>query len=262
MPPLDATALCPLIADAARAAGEAIMAVYASDFDARQKSDSSPVTDADEAAEAIILAALRTCAPETPIVAEEAVARDGAPPPAGRFWLVDPLDGTREFINRNGEFTVNIALVEGGRPVLGVVYLPAQDLLYAGVAGQGATREKDGERAAIAVRRADRDALDVVASRSHRDAATDAFLSGLQVRNLVAAGSSLKFCRVAEGGADLYPRFGPTMEWDTAAGHAVLAAAGGTVTNPDGSPFLYGKADYRNGGFLAYGAGLEGLKAD
>ncbi len=262
MPQLDPIALCPIIADAARAAGEAIMAVYASDFDARSKSDSSPVTDADEAAEAIILAALHTCSPGTLVVAEEAVARDGAPPPTERFWLVDPLDGTREFISRNGEFTVNIALVEGGTPVLGVVYLPAQDLLYTGIAGHGAARETDEGRTEIAVRRADPQGLDVVASRSHRDAATDAFLSGLQVRNLVPAGSSLKFCRVAEGSADLYPRFGPTMEWDTAAGHAVLSAAGGTVTMPDGSPFRYGKPDYRNGGFLAFGSGLPGLRAD
>lgn len=262
----DPTSLCPIVADAARAAGEAIMAVYSRDFDARQKEDSSPVTDADEAAEAVILAALRACDPATPVVAEESVARDGVPASAltaegSRFWLVDPLDGTREFISRNGEFTVNIALVEDGAPVLGVVYLPAQDLLYAGIPGLGAERTAAGRREAIRVRQADPKGLDVLASRSHRDAETEAFLQRLHVRQLVAAGSSLKFCRVAEGAADLYPRFGPTMEWDTAAGHAVLAAAGGSVTLLDGAPFRYGKPGFRNGGFLAYGAGLEGLQA-
>jgi len=254
--------LRPAIAEAARAAGAAIMAIYADGFDARSKADASPVTDADEAAEAVILEALRTLAPDIPVVAEEAVSQSGAPEVGARFWLVDPLDGTREFINRNGEFTVNIALVEDGLPVLGVVYLPAQDLLYDGAAGQGARRVGAAGDEAIAVRRADPQALDVLASRNHRDAETDAFLARLHVRHLVAAGSSLKFCRVAEGSADLYPRFGPTMEWDTAAGHAVLLAAGGTMTLPDGTPFRYGKPGFRNGAFLACGGGLEGLRAD
>lgn len=262
MPSSDFATLRPAIALAARKAGAAIMAIYAQGFDAREKADASPVTDADEAAEAVILDALRALAPDIPVVAEEAVAQGGAPTVADRFWLVDPLDGTREFISRNGEFTVNIALVEDARPVLGVVYLPAQDLLYEGAAGQGALRTgPDGRPEPIAVRQADPRALDVLASRSHRDAQTDAFLAGLQVRQLVAAGSSLKFCRVAEGAADLYPRFGPTMEWDTAAGHAVLLAAGGTVTLPDDSPFRYGKPGFRNGPFIARGAGLDELRA-
>jgi 3'(2'), 5'-bisphosphate nucleotidase len=214
------------VCDIARRAGEVVMAVYASDFEVRGKTDASPVTLADEQAEAVIVAALRELAPGVPIVAVEAVAAGQVPQAAARFWLVDPLDGTKEFISRNGEFTVNIALVEDGAPVLGVVLAPAIGRLFAGSVGQGAWVEEGGERRPIHCRQVPPEGLTVVASRSHGDAdALDAFLGGRPVAALRNAGSSLKLCLVAAGEADLYPRLGRTMEWDIAAGHAVLAAA-------------------------------------
>ena len=225
------------------------------------KDDSSPVTEADLRAEAAILAGLAREAPDLAVVAEETVARHGAPRCPARFALVDPLDGTREFVRRNGEFTVNIALVEDGAPVLGVVFAPTLGLLWSGAAGAGAFvatcargARAPHERRAIAARPAP-GRLVALASRSHGDPQTEAFLAALPLASRASAGSSLKFCRIAEGAADVYPRFAPTMEWDTAAGHAVLAAAGGIVTAPDGAPFLYGKceAGYRNGPFVAWG---------
>jgi 3'(2'), 5'-bisphosphate nucleotidase len=238
----------------ARAAGDAILEIYATDFGVRDKSDASPVTDADERAEALILRDLAALTPDIPVVSEEA-AEAGLVPEAGtRFWLVDPLDGTKEFISRNGEFTTNIALIEQGRPVLGVVLVPTQDRLFAGAAGVGAFVEDDAGRRSIACRTAPAEGLTIVSSRSHGDAAAlDAFLDGRPVAAAVTAGSSLKFCLVASGEADLYPRLGRTMEWDTAAGHAVLDAAGGRVSDVTGTELGYGKPGFENPHFVAQG---------
>lgn len=238
-----------------RSAGAAVMEVYASDHGVRSKDDASPVTDADVRAEAVILAGLRDLAPDVPVVAEEEVAAGRVPAIGERFWLVDPLDGTKEFISRNGEFTVNIALVEHGVPVLGVVLAPALDRLYAGAAGRGAWVEDGSGRHRIQVRSVPAEGLTVVGSRSHGDAAAlDAFLAGRKVAAVRSAGSSLKLCLVAAGEADLYPRLGRTMEWDIAAGHAVLTAAGGSVCDLAGAPLRYGKAGFDNPHFVAAGA--------
>jgi len=237
-----------------RDAGDLIMSVYATDFAVRGKADASPVTEADEKAEALIVAALRRLAPQVPIVAEEAIAAGAQVQVGDWFWLVDPLDGTKEFISRNGEFSVNVALVHGGVPVLGVVLAPALDRLFAGVRGQGAFVEHAGQRRNIACRAVPADGLTVVASRSHGDAAAlDAFLAGRTVAALANAGSSLKLCMVAAGEADLYPRLGRTMEWDIAAGHAVLLAAGGSVNDLSGAPLRYGKPGFDNPHFAAAG---------
>lgn len=236
----------------AREAGALIMDIYRSDFEVRGKEDASPVTEADEQAEQLILARLQALQPQTPIVSEEAAAAGDIPQTCQRFWLVDPLDGTKEFIQRNGEFTVNIALIEGGNPVLGAVYAPALDRMYAGAQGVGAWVEAGGQRQSIACRDIPADGLDVVASRSHGDAqALEQFLQGRLVRSLKSAGSSLKICLVAAGEADIYPRLGRTMEWDIAAGHAVLAAAGGQIRTLDGEVLLYGKQDLSNPHFYA-----------
>jgi 3'(2'), 5'-bisphosphate nucleotidase len=243
------------VADIARRAGALILEVYATDFSVRGKADTSPVTEADERAEQLIVPALRALDATVPVVAEEAVAAGDNPAVGEWFWLVDPLDGTREFINRNGEFTVNIALVHRGLPVLGVVLAPALGRLFAGAAGQGAYLEEGGTRRAIRCRPVPDAGLTVVASRSHGDAAAlDAFLAGRRVAALANAGSSLKLCLVAAGEADLYPRLGRTMEWDIAAGHAVLAAAGGQVTALDGAPLCYGKPGFENPHFVASAA--------
>ena len=249
----------PLIA-AARLAGNAILAVRAKGLDVRRKVDGSPVTEADETAERIILAVLGEIAPAIPVVAEESVARDGAPEVgATSFWLVDPLDGTKEFIAGRDEFTVNIALIEDGSPIMGVVYLPALGELYLGIAGRGAWRQQRDDETphAIAVRRPPAEGLTVLASRFHRTPEVDAYLERLSVAALRAAGSSLKFCVLASGEADLYPRFGRTMEWDTAAGDAVLRAAGGTVETVDGAPLRYAKPGFANPDFIARGAAAE-----
>jgi 3'(2'), 5'-bisphosphate nucleotidase len=239
----------------ARTAGAAIMAVYGTDFSVRGKSDASPVTEADVRAETLIIAGLRELVPEVPIVAEEAASAGQIPPVGSRFWLVDPLDGTKEFIGRNGEFTVNIALVEGGVPVLGVVLAPAMGRLYAGVAGGGAFIEDDQGRRSIHCRSVPPEGLTVVGSRSHGDeAALAAFLAGRKVASVASAGSSLKLCMVAAGEADLYPRLGRTMEWDIAAGHAVLLAAGGSVADLSGAALTYGKPGFDNPHFVASGA--------
>ena len=239
----------------ARAAGAIVMEVYATEFKVEGKGDASPVTEADHRAEALILPALARITPGLRVVSEEAASAGRIPVVAERFWLVDPLDGTREFIDRNGEFTVNIALVERGMPVLGVVLAPASGRLFAGAVGAGAfVEDESGHRKAIACRRAPAAGLTVVSSRSHGDfAALDAFLAGRVVASHVNAGSSLKLCLVAGGEADLYPRFGRTMEWDTAAGHAVLRAAGGRVTDLNGAELRYGKPDFANPHFVATG---------
>jgi 3'(2'), 5'-bisphosphate nucleotidase len=242
--------LVPLI----RQAGDVIMAIYATDFDVTVKGDDSPVTAADQRAEAVILAGLKALTPDTPVVAEEAVAGGAVPEASERFWLVDPLDGTKEFISRNGEFTVNIGLIEHGRPVLGLVLAPALGRLFGGAVGLGAWLEDVSGRRPIACRAVPAEGLTVVASRSHGDeTALDAFLAGRKVAGRTNAGSSLKLCLVAAGEADLYPRLGRTMEWDIAAGHAVLRAAGGRVTTLSGADLGYGKPGFDNPHFAASG---------
>jgi 3'(2'), 5'-bisphosphate nucleotidase len=245
-------------------AGTVIMKVYGGDFTVTQKADASPMTEADHLAEQVILAGLQRLAPNIPVIAEEEAAVGRVPEIGPLFFLVDPLDGTREFISRNGEFTVNIALIAKESPQLGVVYAPAKERLFYGYAPGAAfeTAVKPNltpadwpQATPIAARRAARDGLVVVASRSHRDAKTDAYLKPLRVKEFKSAGSSLKFCLIAAGEADLYPRFGQTMEWDTAAGHAVLACAGGRVSCLDGTAFLYGKTmdGFANPAFVARG---------
>jgi 3'(2'), 5'-bisphosphate nucleotidase len=258
---------CALAGIAARA-GEIVMRHYAAESIAsRKKDDFSPVTAADEEAEVFILAELAKIAPDVAVIAEEQVASGHVQKIGARFFLVDPLDGTKEFINRNGEFTVNIAEIENGKPVRGVVYAPAKGRLWLGETlnesgggawevpmTPGATFACD-ESHAIHVRKAPADGMIAVASRSHRDSKTDEYLEHYKIKDFISAGSSLKFCLVAAGEADIYPRHGRTMEWDTAAGHAVLMAAGGSVTRTDGSPFIYGKAneDFANPFFVAKG---------
>ena len=244
----------------ARRAGLVIMRIYATDFSVRGKDDASPVTDADDQAEALIRSGLDLLTPNIPIVAEESTAAGlvtETGPAGSRFWLVDPLDGTKEFISRNGEFTVNIALIEGGEPVLGVVFAPALGRLFAGSRSTGAYLEDESGRRVIGCRDVPESGLTVVASRSHGDdRALQAFLAGREVARRVAAGSSLKLCQVAMGEADLYPRLGRTMEWDIAAGHAVLAAAGGSVRRlDDGQELSYGKPGFENPHFVASGSG-------
>jgi 3'(2'), 5'-bisphosphate nucleotidase len=244
------------LARIARDAGELVLEVYATDFIVCGKDDDSPVTEADRRAEMLITAALQRLSPGLPIVAEEAVAGGQMPEGGACFWLVDPLDGTREFVSRNGEFTVNIALVAEGRPVLGVVFAPALDQLFAGDVHVGAWLETGGARRPIRCRRVPEAGMTVLASRSHGDAAAlDAFLAGLKVANRIGAGSSLKLCRIAAGEADLYPRLGRTMEWDIAAGQAVLVAAGGSIRDLQGAELRYGKPGFDNPHFVAEGLG-------
>ena len=253
-PPLNLAKLLAAITPCAEAAGAATMRFYGN-VGATEKADGSPVTAADQAAEDIILPALRALTPDIPVVSEEEAAQGLTPEVTGdRFWLVDPLDGTREFLNGNGEFTVNIALIEHHVPVLGIVVVPARGETYAGAGpGTATLRDSRGTRA-ISVRTPPAEGLTVVGSRSHGDAsAMEIFLDGLKVAAFRAAGSSLKLCLIAQGQADLYPRLGTTMEWDIAAGHAVLAAAGGHVDTLEGAPFLYGKPAYRNPHFAAFG---------
>lgn len=262
LPPRPERLTLDALIDAALAAGAEIMAVYAGDFAVIEKPDATPVTEADLRAEAVILARLEAIAPGVPVVAEEAAAAGIVPEIADRFFLVDPLDGSKEFIARNGEFTVNIALVEHGVPVAGVVYAPALGTIWWGEAGRGAfaaTTAGGGMSAprAIACGPCAPDGMRVVGSRSHAGSAEADYLKTIPVAAVVTAGSSLKFCLLAEGRADLYPRFGRTMEWDTAAGDAILRAAGGTVETLDSRPLAYGKrnqqgeTDFANPHFIA-----------
>lgn len=239
-----------------RDAAREIMRIYAGDLGERIKADRSPVTDADHAAEAIIVAGLRKLTPGLAVVAEEEMAAGHVPEINERpFWLVDPLDGTKEFIKKNGEFTVNIALVENGRPTLGIVLAPVPDTLWRGADRLGADKsEKGGAFAPIAVRTPPAAGLTACASRSHAIYSDlDIWFrnNGLAVAERIQAGSSLKFCLIAEGKADIYPRFGPTNEWDTAAGQGVLDAAGGEVVTTDGRPLTYGKPRFSNPHFIA-----------
>jgi 3'(2'), 5'-bisphosphate nucleotidase len=248
-------------------AGDKIMEIYGSDdFEVKTKSDESPVTIADEAADQIISDGLRAAFPDVMLVTEEQSATHSAS--GDTFLIVDPLDGTKEFINRRGDFTVNIALVEGGVPTRGVVYAPARSRMFFTLADGSSVEEtgdfpKDsiGPVQPISVSKPDNTALMVVASKSHRDQATDDYIAKYNVRDMKSAGSSLKFCLIATGEADLYPRVGRTMEWDTAAGHAVLTGAGGAVVRFDDlTPLTYGKADFANPFFIAHAPGVD-LKA-
>lgn len=252
------------LVDIALAAGRLQRSYFRQRPAVQAKADLSPVTVADTETEALIHAALREAAGDIPVVAEEAVAAGHVPPVGSRFFLVDPLDGTREFVAGRDEFTVNIALIEAGRPVLGVVLGPVAGALYC-VGGGGESLAADaGDLAGpadhlafrrISTRVPDLSGLVAVVSRSHLTPQTEAYLGGLSIAERRAVGSSIKFCAIAEGAADIYPRFGPTNEWDTAAGHAVLAAAGGSVCEPDGQPLTYGRAGrrFRNPDYIAWG---------
>ena len=237
----------------ARAAGIVVMRHYEAGCDARMKSDRSPVTDADEEAEKLILAELSAAYPGVPVVAEEEAAAGRIAKAGAHFFLVDPVDGTKEFVKRGGEFTVNIGEIKDGVAVSGVVLAPAIGRLFVGALGEGAFELFGDSLRAISARAPAADGLVAVSSRSHPDAKTDELLKTLPIKGNTNAGSSLKFCLVAAGEADIYPRAGQTMEWDTAAGHAVLAAAGGRMTTWEGAPFVYGKPDFRNGPFIARG---------
>jgi 3'(2'), 5'-bisphosphate nucleotidase len=259
------TALLELAADLARRAAAAILAVRAAGFAIARKTDRTPVTEADRIAEALIVEGLRMATPDIPVIAEEAweaergnPAAAPLPDPTARFWLVDPLDGTREFAAGRDAFTVNIGLVAGRRAVLGAVAVPATGELFGGLVGLGAWKEAEGApRRPIRVRLPPPEGLTVMASRHYADdPRLPRFLADRRVARVVHIGSAVKFCRIAEGAADLYPRFGPTMEWDTAAPQAVLEAAGGTVRliEDGGGPLLYGKPGWENPAFVCTGA--------
>ena len=237
-------------------AGNAILAIYNSDFAVEKKDDASPVTEADRRAEGLILEALRREITDAfPIIAEEEVAVGRIPQiDEGPFWLVDPLDGTKEFVRRQGEFTVNIALIEGGRPRLGVVHAPAKDATYWASPLGAFARTDGGADRAIACRPVPEKGLIAVASKSHRNPELEAFLARYDLAESIAAGSSIKFCLIASGLADIYPRTGRTMEWDTAAGHAIVWFAGGSVTDMQGSELTYGKPGFENPHFVVRGA--------
>ncbi len=236
---------------AAREAGAEILKLVAAGFEVETKADQSPVTVCDRAAEAIILDALARAAPGVPVIAEEEVAAGRIPAHGDTYFLVDPLDGTKEFVRGGDDYTVNIGLIVDGSPRLGVVYQPALDRLHLGLVGTGAWLEEGGARTAVATR-ALGEKREAVASKSHFNQATADYLEqALGACDYVAVGSSLKFCVVAEGRADIYPRLSPTSEWDTAAGHAVLLAAGGRVDGLDGTPLTYGKIAFLNRGFCA-----------
>jgi 3'(2'), 5'-bisphosphate nucleotidase len=243
--------------DIARAAGREILEVYGGEaVTATTKADASPLTAADLRAHSLITRRLQQLTPQLPVLSEEAAATPyGERAHWRRYWLVDPLDGTKEFLARNGQFTVNIALIDGHAPLFGVVHVPVSDLSYRGRPGHGAWRQQ-GAATPLPIRVASRAAtpLRVVGSRSHRGDSLDAFLARVGSYEMVSLGSSLKFCLVAEGAADVYPRLGPTSEWDTAAAHAVLAGAGGTVCQLDGAPLAYNTREaLRNPHFVGYG---------
>ena len=247
-------ALLSLAADLADRAGAVILEIRARGFAVQHKADLSPVTEADQAAEAIIAAGLRAARPDIPVIAEEEAAAGLAGEASAQFWLVDPLDGTREFTAGSDEFTVNIGLVRDGRVALGVVGVPAMREMFGGIVGHGAWKRTAAGRVPIAARVPPAEGLTVVASRRHGDVARlAAYLRGRPVARTLNFGSSLKFCRLAEGVADLYPRFGRTMEWDTGAAQAVLEAAGGTVCTLDGAPLCYGKPGWDNPHFVCTG---------
>lgn len=249
------TQLLELAADLARKAGAAILGVREQGFAAERKADASPVTAADRAAEAVIVAGLREATPHIPVIAEEEVAAGRITAPTREYWLVDPLDGTREFIAGNDEFAVNIGLVRDNRAYLGAVGIPALGELFGGIVGHGAWKRTRAGDQRIHVRTPPEEGLTVLASRYHaNNERLTAFLSGRHVARVINFGSAVKFCRLAEGVADLYPRFGRTMEWDTAAPQAVLEAAGGTVRTLDGEPLRYSKPGWENPHFVCTGS--------
>jgi 3'(2'), 5'-bisphosphate nucleotidase len=252
---MDDAALLSLAADLARQAGATILAVRARGFDTLRKADASPVTEADHAAEALIVAGLRRATPDLPVVAEEEIASGHVPARADSFWLVDPLDGTKEFAALRDDFAVNVGLVRDGRAVLGAVAVPAHGELFGGIVGQGAWKRTATGEKRIHARHPPPEGLDVIASRAHaNNERLAAFLAGRRVRSVMNVGSALKFCRIAEGIADLYPRFGRTMEWDTAAPQAVLEAAGGAVRVAEtDEPLRYGKPGWENPHFICVG---------
>ena len=263
----DNTTLIDALVAACIEAGAIILKVRAGGLSVESKADNSPVTEADRAAERAIEARLAAVAPGVPVIGEEAVSEGRIPETGDAFFLVDPLDGTREFVKGGNDFTVNIGLIRNSAPHLGVIYVPALGKLFGGVVGEGAWRTEvnngvAGERRPMRVRPAHDGPVDVVASRSHRTPETDAYIQKYAVGNLINRGSSLKFCAVAEGKADLYPRMGTTMQWDTAAGDAILRAAGGKVVTVDGRPLTYGRTDapgdeaFRSPWFIAAG-GVE-----
>ena len=251
----DEKALLSLAAELAGGAAAAIRRIRERGFAVAHKADASPVTAADHAAEAIIVAGLRAATPEIPVVAEEEIAGGRVAAADDMFWLVDPLDGTREFAAGRDEFAVNVGLVRGGRALLGAVALPASGDIYTGIIGVGAWREDGaGQRQAIHARTPPASGLDVMASRHYADdPRLAAYLKGRKVASVSNIGSAMKFCRLAEGKADLYPRLGRTMEWDTAAPQAVLEAAGGHVTTLEGAPLRYGKPGWENPPFICTG---------
>jgi 3'(2'), 5'-bisphosphate nucleotidase len=251
---MDDDTLISLAAALALDAGAAILSIRRRGFDVVRKEDRSPVTEADHAAEAIIVAGLRAAAPGVPVIAEEEVAAGLITNPAAEYWLVDPLDGTREFAAGNDEFAVNIGLVRNGRPVLGVVAIPAAGELFGGIIGRGAWKRVGSAQTAVSTRVPPEEGLTVLASRYHGSSTRlDDFLRDKRVAKLINFGSSVKFCRLAEGIADLYPRFGRTMEWDTCAPQAVLEAAGGTVRTFEGEELRYGKPGWENPHFVCTG---------
>jgi 3'(2'), 5'-bisphosphate nucleotidase len=251
----DRNALLESVLEIAAAAGRAIMQIYDSDFAVELKEDRTPLTQADRAAHAVIVEGLGRLPDRLPVLSEESADTDiGDRRSWERFWLVDPLDGTKEFIKRNGEFTVNIALIEGHEPTLGVVEAPVLGTVYAGAKGLGAFRQTSGGRTPIGVQRPAADPLRVVGSRSHASPELAGFLETLGPHELKSMGSSLKICLVAEGAADLYPRLGPTSEWDTAAAQAVLISAGGSMMDLTGRPLTYNaRESLLNPHFLALG---------
>ena len=243
------------VIEIARKAATDILAIYDSEFAVQHKDDRSPLTAADLASHKVIVAGLQALTPDIPVLSEESKAMDIAERRSWQtLWLVDPLDGTREFIKRNGEFTVNIALIEDGVATFGVIQQPVTGALWHGAAGGGAFRRDGDVDVAIRARVPAAEPLRIAASRSHRDERTQAVLDALPGSEVVGCGSSLKFCKIADGAIDLYPRFGPTSEWDTAAGQAILEAAGGAVLDPQGRPFRYNQRDgLLNGDFIALG---------
>jgi 3'(2'), 5'-bisphosphate nucleotidase len=253
------------VAEIAREAGAAIMEVYQKNFTVEEKDDGSPLTQADMAAHAVICGKLQSLAPEYPVLSEESRSIAWSERSAwDKFWLVDPLDGTKEFVKRNGEFTVNIALINKHRPVLGVVYAPDKDILYTGCEGSGASKtQRGGKSDAIKVRGFTGQRPTVVASRSHRGEALEEVIDQIDKTcggiEILSMGSSFKLCLVAEGKADLYPRLGPTSEWDTAAAHAVVNAAGGKVTNIQGEELKYNKEDLLNPWFVTSNSDYDWL---
>jgi 3'(2'), 5'-bisphosphate nucleotidase len=250
---VDTAKLIDELADAAQEAGEAILTIVRRGFEIESKRDTSPVTEADRAAELIILAALARAAPGVPVIAEEEVAAGRIPAHGDLYFLVDPLDGTKEFVRGGDDYTVNIGLIQGGTPRLGVVYAPAAHRMHGGVVEAGAWVDAGRGRESIHTRERGSE-ITAVASKSHLNQATIEYLeAAVGACAYVSVGSSLKFCIVAEGNADIYPRAAPTSEWDTAAGHAVLLAAGGLVDGPDDAPLRYGKRAFLNRAFVATG---------